>query len=406
MTKVTSFCFFLCWLITNLEALPVKRPLSDPALDTWPKEVAKKLNEMITNNAHSGSYACFDADQTSYQWDLEESAFAYLEMKKVITREKLDPALNLIPFLDTKKQKESLFSYYYRLCDEIDDLVCYTWSAQVFSGMTLKELKTYVDEMLQSNTGNTTIRTVLTTSHDNSVIHTENNVAIPNFYRAQQELYNRLTNNGIEVYVITASNEELVRMVLADPKYGYNVRPRNVIGIATLLRNGTQFTTSRKQIRDNTYSRKENVKLEFTSYLWSPQPTFVGKYAAILNYINQWKMPVLVAGDTPGSDSYMLFHAYNQQRGTIRLWVNRKDAYLTAIKEEQKQFAKEQKNSEVPVTADKNWIYVIPNQLGPMKSIPWNSRGKYRICTRTTAFTLFTSRSVGRLMLHDIDTAV
>jgi hypothetical protein len=32
--------------------------------------------------------------------------------------------------------------------------------------------------------------------------------------------------NGIEVYVMTAASEELVRMVAADPKYGYNVKPR------------------------------------------------------------------------------------------------------------------------------------------------------------------------------------
>ena len=41
--------------------------------------------------------------------------------------------------------------------------------------------------------------------------------------------------NGIEVYVMTAASEELVRMVAADPKYGYNVKPQNVIGVSTLL---------------------------------------------------------------------------------------------------------------------------------------------------------------------------
>ena len=107
----------------------------------------------------------------------------------------------------------------------------------------------YVDEMLQSNTGDSTIKTILTTSYNKYIIQTEHNVSIPNFYKAQQALYNRLMANGIEVYVITASQEELVRMVLADPKYGYNVKPQNVIGVATLLRNGAHFTTSRKTDR-------------------------------------------------------------------------------------------------------------------------------------------------------------
>lgn len=339
--------------------------LSEPSLSSWPRSIARKLERMIKSNAHTGAYACFDADQTSYQWDLEESTFAYLERKRVITREKLDPTLMLIPFLDTTQHDESLFSYYYRLCSEIDDNVCYNWLAQAFSGLSLKTVKTNVDEMLQSNTGNTTIKTILTTSGNNSILQTKYNVHIPNFYRAQQELYNRLMANGIEVYVVTAAHEELVRMVLSDPKYGYNVKPENVIGITTLLKNGAQRTTSRKQIQDNTYDQNKNLNFTFTSYLWSPQPMFVGKYAAILNYIDQWKMPVLVAGDTPTSDGYMLFHAYNKQRGTIRLWVNRKGAYLSLIEQMQKQYVQDQKEAGVMVTADRDWIYLKPNDLRP-----------------------------------------
>ena len=181
--------------------------------------------------------------------------------------------------------------------------------------------------------------------------------------------------NGIEVYVITASQEELIRMVLADPKYGYNVKPQNIIGIATLLKNNTQLTTSRKQITDNTYDQKQNLNLVFTSHLWSPQAMFVGKYGAILTYINQWKMPILVAGDTPTSDGYMLFHAYNEQRKTVRLWVNRKDAYLTLIKQMKDQYVNEQKENNLTVTADQNWIYITPNELSPTNEILSNVTG-------------------------------
>ncbi len=93
-----------------------------------------------------GNYAVFDMDNTSYRYDLEESLLPFMENKGLITRDKLDPSLKLIPFKDTADHKESLFSYYYRLC-EVDDMVCYPWVAQVFSGFTLKELKGYVDEI-------------------------------------------------------------------------------------------------------------------------------------------------------------------------------------------------------------------------------------------------------------------
>lgn len=365
MIRRFLLCILLCWFISDTVALPNAKTLSEPTLDSWPMRIAQRLDKMIKANAHTGAYACFDADQTSYQWDLEESIFAYLETKKIITRNKLDPTLILIPFLDTPQYNETLFSYYYRICSEIDDTVCYTWIAQVFSGLTLKRIKTHVDEMLQSNTGNTTIKTVLTTSNGNAINRDEYHVPIPNCYRAQQELYNRLMANGIEVYVITAAHKEIVRMVLSDPKYGYNVKPENIIGINTLLKNGTQKTTARKQIQDGTYNEEQNLKLTVTSYLWSPQTMFVGKYSAILHYIDQWKMPILVAGDTPISDGYMLFHAYNKRQGTIRLWVNRKDSYLTLIKQMRKEYVQDQRAAQVMVTANRNWIYMKWSELGP-----------------------------------------
>ncbi len=45
----------------------------------------------------------------------------------------------------------------------------------------------------------------------------------------------------------------------------------------------------------------------------------------------QWKKPVLVGGDTPTSDGYMLFHSVDVAKGGIHLWVNRKDKYMTQI---------------------------------------------------------------------------
>ena len=42
-----------------------------------------------------------------------------------------------------------------------------------------------------------------------------------------------------------------------------------------------------------------NMGLELTPYLWTPATWMAGKQAAILTYIDQWKKPVLVGGDTP-----------------------------------------------------------------------------------------------------------
>lgn len=346
----------------KLIAAAICLALAGPALAAtelkhWPPEAAKQLGAMIAANANKGNYAVFDMDNTSYRYDLEESLLPFLEMKGVLTREKLDPSLKLMPFKDTADHKESLFSYYYRLC-EVDDMVCYPWVAQVFSGFTLKELKGYVDELMAYG------KPIPTTYFDGDKV-TAMEVQPPKVFTGQTELYNKLMENGIEVYVMTAASEELVRMVAADPKYGYNVKPQNVIGVTTLLKNRDtgELTTARKQISAGTYKPEANLGLELTPYLWTPATWMAGKQAAILTYIDQWKKPVLVAGDTPTSDGYMLFHSVDVGKGGIHLWINRKAKYMDQLNGMIKQNADAQKAQGLPVTADKNWVVVKPEQV-------------------------------------------
>ncbi|KAF4459357.1 phosphorylcholine phosphatase [Fusarium albosuccineum] len=327
-----------------------------PELKHWPAHAAKALNKMIAANANDGRYAVFDMDNTSYQFDLEESLLPYLENKGILTRETMDPTLKIVPFKDTKTHNESLYSYYNRLC-EIEDAVCYPWAAQIFSGFPLKELKGYVDELLALNT---TIKT--TYYEDGKVTPTE--VTPPKIFTGQVELYNKLMNNGIEVYVVSAASEELVRMVASDPKYGYNVKPENVIGVTLLMKNKKGgVTTARKQIEDGDYSQKKNLNLEMTPFLWTPATWKAGKWAAILTYIDEWKGPILAAGDTPDSDGPMIFHGVDVRRGGIHLWVDRKDSYREQIDGMIEEFAKDQKKEGLPVTANKNWVFVKPDEI-------------------------------------------
>ncbi|PQP04764.1 MULTISPECIES: phosphorylcholine phosphatase [Pseudomonas] len=326
-------------------------------LQHWPADQAKALDAMIAANANKGNFAVFDMDNTSYRYDLEESLLPFMENKGLITRESLDPSLKLMPFKDTADHKESLFSYYYRLC-EIDDMVCYPWVAQVFSGFTLQELKANVDELMASG------KPVPSTYYDGDVVKTID-VNPPKIFTGQKELYNKLMENGIEVYVMTAASEELVRMVAADPKYGYNVKPQNVIGVTTLLkdRKTGELTTARKQITAGKYDEKANLGLELTPYLWTPATWMSGKQAAILTYIDEWKKPVLVGGDTPTSDGYMLFHSVDVSKGGIHLWVNRKDKYMTQINGMMAKNAAAQAKEGLAVTADKNWVIVKPEEI-------------------------------------------
>ncbi|RGP76700.1 phosphorylcholine phosphatase [Fusarium longipes] len=357
-TDVVVTAFWLTSLSSPSVAAPSKA-LKGPELKHWPKGAAKALNKMIAANANQGQYAVFDMDNTSYQFDLEESLLPYLENKGILTRETMDPTLKLVPFKDTKKHKESLYSYYLRLC-EIEDAICYPWAAQIFSGFPLRELKGYVDELMAYN------KTIPTTYFEDGKV-TATEVSPPKIFEGQVELYNRLMANGIQVYVVSAASEELVRMVASDPKYGYNVPAKNVIGVSLFLKTKKgEITTARKQIEDKAYTQKvqkQNLDAKMTPGLWAPATWKEGKWAAILTYIDQWKRPILAGGDTPDSDGPMIFRGVNVERGGIHLWVDRKDSYREQIDGMIKNFTIAQKKEGLPVTANKNWVYVKPAEL-------------------------------------------
>lgn len=345
------------WMIGLVLSVAALGASAATELQHWPSEAAAKLDGMIAANANKGAYAVFDMDNTSYQFDIEESLLPYLEMKGVLSREKMDPSLKLIPFKDSPGFKESLNSYYYRLC-EVDDLVCYPWVAQIFSGFTLRELKGYVDEVMAYG------KPIPLKYYDGDQV-VEGSVTPPKPFAGMQELYNRLQEHGIEVYVISAASEELVRMIASDPKYGYNVKPENVFGVNLLLkdRDSGALTTSRLQIKQGAYAPAQNLDLELTPYLMNPMTWYEGKLATIFGWIDQWKKPMLVAGDTPVSDGYMLFNATDIDKGGLRVWVDRKAKYTQQVKDWQVTAAKRQAELGQAVSADKNWIVVKPDEL-------------------------------------------
>lgn len=347
----------------SLSVAPTGRALADArgggrhvALDLWPRPAAARLEHLIRANASSDRYAAFDADNTIWHYDLEESLLPFLEMKGVLSREKIDPSLKLISFRDG----ESLYSYYLRLC-EIDDKVGYPWIAQVFSGLSLHELKGYVDELFSRSEP-----IPITYYQGDQVVH--DTVNPPRIYPAQRQLIRQLRSHGITVFVVTAAHEELVRMVVSDPAYDLNVEPEKVIGVTTLLRDPRteELTTARKQIADghfldSQYPLSKHRRMVITPYLWTPGTWYVGKLAGIKDYISDYERPVLVAGDSP-SDWSMLFYTDVRHAGA-RLWVNRSQDYTDRLEKERRQRADEQRAARVPVDADRAWITVRPSDL-------------------------------------------
>jgi len=330
-------------------ALLLPGAVSARELDLWPAAAATRIEAAVAR-APKHSFATFDADNTTWKYDIEESLLPYLENKGLLSVATLDPSLKPIPLLPG----ESLYGYYERLC-EVDDKLCYPWIAQIFAGRPLAELKEQVDAMMA---GNKPIP-VRYADHGKAVAGT---VMPPAIFPAQRQLMAYLRARGITVYVVSASVEELVRMIVSDPKYGLNVAPENVVGVTMLLRdpaNGS-VTTARTQIAAGHYDAAANARMILTPTLWSPLTWYEGKVAGIQAYIDPVRRPLLAAGDSR-SDWPMLFYA-----GGVRIWVDRKGSATPELAQRRVARAAVERSAGLtpPLAADTGWVTVTQAELG------------------------------------------
>ncbi len=338
----------LAWMVgALLPAAAVATPL-----DLWP-QAARASIEAAVDHAPAGSYATFDGDNTSWKYDIEEALLPYLENEGMLSAAKLDPALAPIPL----RPGESLYGYYRRLCD-VDDKLCYPWVAQIFSGIPLGTLKREVDRMIAGAKpipvryrvdGRTVSDTVMP----------------PRVMAAQRQLFAYLRTHGVRVYLVTAASEELARMVAADPRYGLDIAPQDVIGVTLLLRDPADgsVTTARQQIAaghflDAAYTPARHARMVMTPTLWTPLTWYEGKVGGIQAYIDPVRRPVLAAGDSP-SDWPMLFYA-----GGVRIWVDRHGSATPALRGERTRRAASEAAAKLtpPLGADRGWV-VAPQEM-------------------------------------------
>ena len=121
-------------------------------------------------------------------------------------------------------------------------------------------------------------------------------------------LFNEFKKNGIKVYVVTASLEDVVKVFASDKSYGYNLDSGNVYGM-------------RLEIEKDIY------KGEYRKGY--PQTQTKGKVEVINKYIKPQhggKDPILVAGDS-GGDENML----TEYKGTKVLLLMKRKGRLDEV---------------------------------------------------------------------------
>lgn len=340
------------WMLAAMVGAIMSAPASaaprDP-LDLWPVAARARIEAAVAK-APKGAYATFDADNTTWKYDIEESLLPYLENRGVLSVATLDPSLKPIPLLPG----ESLYGYYIRLC-EVDDKLCYPWIAQIFAGRPLAELKRDVDAMMASGAP-------IPVRYSKDGKQVSDTVMPPAIFPAQRQLMAYLRAKGVTVYMVSASLEELVRMIVSDPRYGLDIPPENVIGVTMVLRDpgDGSVTTARRQIAQGHYASAANARMILTSTLWSPLTWYEGKVAGITAYIDPVRRPILAAGDSR-SDWPMLFYA-----GGVRIWVDRKGTATPELMQRRAEHAAAEREARQtpPLAADAGWVVVTQAELG------------------------------------------
>ena len=306
--------------------------------------VLKLLETLDPNQRH---FAVFDADNTLWENDLEEALMPWLENKGLLSLEGLSSAIKPIPCLP----QESLWNYYQRLC-AIDDSIGYLWICQVFDGLRLDLLRDNIHELVNSQHQIPTTELIDGLKKDVLVYP-------PKVFSAQIDLIRMLTAANVEVWVVSAALEELVRMVAADPRFGLNVPAERVVGVNLLLQNSDETLRISARDRDTlvghqAYFEPSRLEARITHHLFAPATWYHGKVSAIRKWIHPSQAPLLVAGDSQ-NDLPMLFEVDGKGKG-IRLWVNRKERYLTAAKAEASR-------REESMDDQHGWLLMTPAEL-------------------------------------------
>ncbi|MGF7108986.1 haloacid dehalogenase-like hydrolase [Treponema pedis] len=165
--------------------------------------------------------------------------------------------------------------------------IAYPWVLYLFTGMTVDEVNKITEEANDAALKLPIDRYTIESS--DTLKGKAGKVSLSGYkqgLRTQPETKNlmqALRAKGIEVYICSASLEDVVRVFASNPKYGYNVKPENVIGMRLEKdANGKYMPVYKKDY---------------------PQTQAAGKTAAIKKEIAvkyNGKGPIFVAGDSNG----------------------------------------------------------------------------------------------------------
>lgn len=329
----------------------------------WVPENKVALEKMIEESKNQGNYAVFDWDYTSIYQDTQENLFRYQidNLKFKMTPEEFSKAIRrdipLDNFADEYKNVkgqainiekigadlDSDYAFIYKnyikdkkmtldqikATEQFKDFrgklaflyeaiggsfshdVAYPWVLYLFEGMSVQEVKDLAKEANDFGIGNKLGKYTLESSNVLLGKAGKISYSYKSGLRTQPEtanLFHELQANGIKVYIISASLQDIVEVFATDKTYGYNLPEGSVYGMK-LEMNGDKYRAEYK-----------------AGY---PQTQTKGKVEIIETYLkpkHNGKAPVLVAGDSSGD-----FNMLSEYKDTKVLLLMKREGKLDDV---------------------------------------------------------------------------
>ena len=309
----------------------------------WNPKNREVLEKLIEKYRNTNSYAVFDWDNTSIQGDTQQNLFIYQieNLKYKLNPEKFNEVIRKnVPTTDfderfknsegevlnlTKLANDIYKSYIFlyenhistkkisleeiRKTEEFKDFrakmhylhnalpsnfsskITCLWEFYLLTGMTRTEVKNLAKESNDAKLGESLGDVIVESSR---VLTGETGIVrgiYDNGLRVRSEmanLYHELKRNGIDVYVISASMQELIEVFATDKSYGYNLDEEKIY--AMRLRTTVDDVLIDEFNEDYAFTQKE------------------GKSETIERFIKnkyEGKGPILVGGDALGDESML-----------------------------------------------------------------------------------------------------
>lgn len=207
-----------------------------------PEEFGKVIRTNVPEGPFSDSYKNVDGQPVTLDaiaTDLvADYTYLYQNYKGLKGTKSLEEVTATEQFADFKTK---LFFLYEAINDTHSNTIGYPWVLYLFTNMTVEEVHKLAEASNDLSLG-MAIQKVTWTSPKAlagkaGVVKASHTTGL-RLTSEVANLMNTMRANGIDVYVVTASLEEVVRVFATLPKYGYNLPSENIIGMRLKTENG------------------------------------------------------------------------------------------------------------------------------------------------------------------------